>query len=83
MRLAGTRLLRYARDDNLRRCEDLRTDARQGIRRNTVEPSWAGVPFFYWYQLLWIPISAGLIVYLTTQRKDLELGSCRLTGSPS
>jgi hypothetical protein len=33
---------------------------------DTVEPSIAGVPFFYWYQLLWILISAFLIgfVYL-------------------
>ncbi len=30
------------------------------------EPSWGGFPFFYWYQLLWIPVSAvlTLIVYL-------------------
>lgn len=25
---------------------------------NRVEPAWGGVPFFYWYQLLWIPIGA-------------------------
>jgi hypothetical protein len=38
---------------------------------NTVEPAWGGVPFFYWYQLLWIPIGAGLtlIVYFATHRK--------------
>ena len=37
---------------------------------NSVEPAWDGVPFFYWYQLLWIPIAAGLtlIVYFATQR---------------
>jgi FtsH-binding integral membrane protein len=31
-------------------------------------PSWGGVPFFYWYQLLWILIGAALtlIVYLAT-----------------
>ncbi len=28
---------------------------------NSVEPSLAGVPFFYWYQLLWILISAAII----------------------
>jgi hypothetical protein len=35
---------------------------------NSVEPSWAGVPFFYWYQLLWVFISAILtgIVYFAT-----------------
>jgi Protein of unknown function (DUF3311) len=35
---------------------------------NSVEPSWVGVPFFYWYQLLWVFISALLIaiVYFAT-----------------
>jgi hypothetical protein len=35
---------------------------------NSVEPSWIGVPFFYWYQLLWVFISAILtaIVYFVT-----------------
>jgi len=34
---------------------------------NSVEPQLAGIPFFYWYQLLWIVISAGLtlLAYLT------------------
>ena len=37
---------------------------------NTAEPSWAGIPFFYWYQLLWIWIASGLtlIVYLALHR---------------
>ncbi|HEY4737539.1 MAG TPA: DUF3311 domain-containing protein [Xanthobacteraceae bacterium] len=36
---------------------------------NSVEPSWAGIPFFYWYQLLWIIIGAILtgIVYFATE----------------
>ena len=25
---------------------------------NKVEPPWIGIPFFYWYQLLWVIISA-------------------------
>ena len=29
---------------------------------NSVEPMLAGVPFFYWYQLLWILLGAVLIV---------------------
>ena len=29
---------------------------------NKAEPSWAGIPFFYWYQLLWIWIGSALIV---------------------
>jgi hypothetical protein len=28
---------------------------------NATEPGWEGIPFFYWYQLLWIPLSAVLI----------------------
>jgi cell division protein FtsW (lipid II flippase) len=33
---------------------------------NTAEPSLAGVPFFYWYQLLWVVLGAAVvsIVYL-------------------
>jgi hypothetical protein len=35
---------------------------------NKIEPSWAGIPFFYWYQLLWVIIGAVLtaIVYFAT-----------------
>jgi len=25
---------------------------------NRVEPTWIGMPFFYWYQMLWVIISA-------------------------
>jgi hypothetical protein len=36
---------------------------------NKVEPSWIGMPFFYWYQLLWVIIGAILtaIVYFATE----------------
>lgn len=36
---------------------------------NSAEPALAGIPFFYWYQLLWIAIGAGLtfFVYLATE----------------
>ncbi|MBV1698344.1 MAG: DUF3311 domain-containing protein [Hyphomicrobiales bacterium] len=36
---------------------------------NKIEPSWIGVPFFYWYQMLWVIISAILIavVYFVTE----------------
>ncbi len=36
---------------------------------NKLEPTWLGIPFFYWYQLLWIPISAAFaaIVYRMTR----------------
>ena len=38
---------------------------------NRAEPSWLGIPFFYWYQLLWVLIAAVLtaIVYFATQGK--------------
>ncbi|HET9149254.1 MAG TPA: DUF3311 domain-containing protein [Alphaproteobacteria bacterium] len=36
---------------------------------NSIEPTWAGVPFFYWYQFLWVFISAALtlVVYYATK----------------
>jgi hypothetical protein len=38
---------------------------------NTVEPKFAGVPFFYWYQLLMVLVCAALtaIVYFAVERK--------------
>jgi hypothetical protein len=27
---------------------------------NSVEPTLAGVPFFYWYQLIWVLLGAGI-----------------------
>jgi hypothetical protein len=35
---------------------------------NRAEPAWLGLPFFYWYQLLWVLIGAVLtaIVYFAT-----------------
>jgi hypothetical protein len=36
---------------------------------NSVEPAWAGIPFFYWYQMLWVIIAAVLtaIVYFASE----------------
>jgi hypothetical protein len=36
---------------------------------NKIEPQWAGIPFFYWYQMLWVIISAILtaIVYIAVK----------------
>ena len=28
---------------------------------NRLEPTWLGLPFFYWYQLLWIVLGAVII----------------------
>ncbi|MFJ6212933.1 DUF3311 domain-containing protein [Streptomyces sp. NPDC092296] len=35
-------------------------------------PELGGVPFFYWYQLLWVPLSAALTVsaYLLMRREE-------------
>jgi hypothetical protein len=37
---------------------------------NSIEPTWQGIPFFYWYQFLWIIIGAGItaFVYVVTTR---------------
>jgi hypothetical protein len=44
---------------------------------NRVEPSLGGIPFFYWYQLLWVIIGAILtaIVYFATEAKHSSAGS--------
>jgi hypothetical protein len=38
---------------------------------NTHDPELFGVPFFYWYQMLWIPISVLIttLVYRATKRR--------------
>jgi hypothetical protein len=38
---------------------------------NTNDPEVIGIPFFYWYQMVWIPISVlcTVIVYRTTRGK--------------
>lgn len=28
---------------------------------SVAEPRLAGMPFFYWYQMMWIPVTAGLV----------------------
>jgi len=37
---------------------------------NRVEPSFAGIPFFYWYQMLWIVLGVAVMlpVYLYDER---------------
>jgi len=39
---------------------------------NVRDPEIAGIPFFYWYQMLWVPISVVLtvVVYQKTRRHD-------------
>jgi hypothetical protein len=31
---------------------------------NKLEPQWWGFPFFYWYQLLWVLISAVITAFV-------------------
>ncbi|HUO44386.1 MAG TPA: DUF3311 domain-containing protein [Burkholderiales bacterium] len=46
---------------------------------NRAGPAWLGIPFFYWYQLLWIPLSAVVIavVYLATRERGADAGKPR------
>jgi hypothetical protein len=39
---------------------------------NVRDPEVIGIPFFYWYQMLWVPISVALtiLVYQRTRRHD-------------
>jgi hypothetical protein len=36
---------------------------------NRSEPDWIGIPFFYWYQMLWVIIAAvsTAVVYIATR----------------
>jgi hypothetical protein len=36
---------------------------------NDVDPTLIGIPFFYWYQLAWVPISVAVtaLVYVKTR----------------
>jgi hypothetical protein len=38
---------------------------------NTRDPELIGIPFFYWYQMVWIPVSVicTLVVYNKTRRE--------------
>jgi membrane protein implicated in regulation of membrane protease activity len=39
-----------------------------------VEPTFIGLPFFYWYQMLWVPLSAVLAMtaYKLVKREDAK-----------
>jgi hypothetical protein len=51
-------------------------------------PRLGGMPFFYWYQLLWVPISAclsGIAYWFTTtedrrRRREAQADAARLRG---
>ncbi|GGI00291.1 DUF3311 domain-containing protein [Arthrobacter liuii] len=49
-------------------------------------PRLAGLPFFYWYQLLWVPISAiltGTAYWLVTKEDRRRRAEARAGGPPS
>lgn len=39
---------------------------------NLAEPKWLGFPFFYWYQLVWVPVTVVVmwIVYRSMPHDD-------------
>ena len=36
---------------------------------NTTSPSLIGLPFFYWYQLLWVILGAGIVALVYAQTR--------------
>jgi hypothetical protein len=38
---------------------------------NSIEPTFAGIPFFYWYLFLWVPISVALTALVYFKTRDL------------
>lgn len=40
---------------------------------NSVEPTLAGIPYFYWYQFLWVIISVVItsVVYFATRERSV------------
>ncbi len=42
---------------------------------NRIEPSIAGIPFFYWYQMLWIVLGAAVLIpiYFSEERHDKRI----------
>ncbi|KVE29681.1 hypothetical protein WS67_00155 [Burkholderia singularis] len=47
---------------------------------NRVEPQWLGFPFFYWYQLLWVFISAVITAFVYTKTKHCWTSGPRRNG---
>jgi hypothetical protein len=42
---------------------------------NRLAPEFAGIPFFYWYQLLWILVGAAIVALVYTF--EIKLGRAR------
>lgn len=49
---------------------------------NKLTPKLGGIPFFYWYQLLWVPLSAVFTVtaYLLISREEKQRKALREGG---
>jgi hypothetical protein len=47
---------------------------------NSIEPRLAGIPYFYWYQFLWVLISAIItaVVYFATREPTIDVPSTRV-----
>lgn len=41
---------------------------------NKTDPTLIGIPFFYWYQMLWVPLSVlcTIVVYVKTREGDRD-----------
>jgi membrane protein implicated in regulation of membrane protease activity len=50
-----------------------------------VDPAFIGIPFFYWYQMLWVPISAVLTMtaYALVRRERRALREAREPQAPA
>lgn len=52
---------------------------------NRLEPDLAGIPFFYWYQLLWILLGAaivGIVYAIDLRTSRAQAGQADTTGVP-
>ncbi len=41
---------------------------------NRPDPELAGIPFFYWYQMLWIPLSVAITVLVYVKTREPQRG---------
>ncbi|HVF78772.1 MAG TPA: DUF3311 domain-containing protein [Solirubrobacteraceae bacterium] len=41
---------------------------------NKLDPELAGIPFFYWYQMLWIPLSVAITVLVYIKTREPKRG---------
>ncbi len=41
---------------------------------NRLDPELAGIPFFYWYQMLWIPLSVAITVLVYVKTREPQRG---------